>query len=234
MRDQIIAELKSMQDKTYRDFHSGLCPGTVNIIGVRIPAQRKIAQRLVRDKTAWQQYLTEVQNKYYEETMIEGIIIAAAKISMDERLRLLKTFVPKIDNWAVCDSVCASFKLKLDERALMWRFILQYQQSPREFELRFMLIMMLDHFLDDEHIAEIVRIISQLRLEDYYVKMAVAWLVAEMLVQCPEPAWRLLKNHILPTWVHNKAVQKACESFRVSSGDKSKLRALKVDSKGRK
>ena len=101
LREKIIQRLQEKQDSKYRDFHSGLCPGTVNIIGVRIPEQRKIARELTRD--GWREFLNEVQNEFYEETMVEGIIIATAKMNLTERLDWLARFVPKIDNWAVCD-----------------------------------------------------------------------------------------------------------------------------------
>ena len=104
MREELIERLFELRDIKYRDFHSGLCPGTANIIGVRIPMQRKLAQEIARGD--FRKFLAEVQNEYYEETMIEGFVIAKAKLDLAERLELLRRFVPKIDNWAVCDSVC--------------------------------------------------------------------------------------------------------------------------------
>lgn len=224
-REEIIKELQKKQDLNYRDFHSGLCPGTVNIIGVRIPEQRKIAHRVSKEN--WREFLEESQNEFYEETMVEGIIIATAKMDLSERLEWLKKFVPKINNWAVCDSVCASFKLKGQDRARVWNFITGYRQSSREFELRFMFIMMLDHFLDTEHITEVLEAVKTIRSEAYYVKMAQAWLIAEAFVEFRDVTLALLETRVLPVWVQNKAIQKIRESYRVSMDDKELVKKLK-------
>ena len=225
MRDQIITQLMQLQDVKYRDFHSGLCPRTNNIIGVRIPLQRKIAKEIIRGD--FRKFLEEVQNEFYEETMIEGMVIATAQIPLDERLRYLAKFVPKIDNWAVCDSVVASFRLRADETNRYWDFILSYRGSSREFELRFMLIMMLDHFLDKEHLEQIFTIIDTLGNDAYYVNMAIAWLVAEAFVKFREETLEFLQDDHLTKFTHNKAIQKACESYRVSTDDKVLLRGMK-------
>jgi len=225
-REEIIKELQEKQDTDYRDFHSGLCPGTVNIIGVRIPEQRKIARAVA--KGDWREFLKESQNEFYEETMVEGIVIATAKMDLPERLEWLRKFVPKIDNWAVCDSVCASFKLKGQDRAEMWNFITEYQQSSCEFELRFMLIMMLDHFLDAEHIAKVLETVKNVKSEAYYVKMAQAWLIAEAFVGFRDDALTLLEARVLSAWVQNKAIQKIRESYRVSKADKELVKRLKA------
>lgn len=221
MREELIQKLFELQDTTYRDFHSGLCPGTVNIIGVRIPLQRKLAQEIT--KRDFRIFLAEVQNQYYEETMIEGFVIAKAKLSLTERLELLRHFVPKIDNWAVCDSVCASFRFKPEDLPEVWQFILQYQNSEREFELRFMLIMMLDHFLQPEYTTDVLKIVQSIKSEQYYVKMAQAWLIAECFVKAREQTLTLLKQDVLMTWVQNKAIQKIRESYRVTPEDKQML-----------
>lgn len=225
MREKIIKQLMALQDLKYREFHSGLCPRTENIIGVRIPEQRKIAKELIKDD--FRKFLAEVKNEFYEETMIEGIVIAMAPMSLDDRMEYLTRFVPKIDNWAVCDSVCASFKLLPKERDTYWNFVLTYRGSVREFELRFMLIMMLDLFLDDEHLQQIFTIIDTLRTEAYYVNMATAWLVAEAFTKYRDETLRFLQDNHLSRFTHNKAIQKACESYRVDTDDKILLRSMK-------
>lgn len=221
MREELIRKLFELQDTTYRDFHSGLCPGTVNIIGVRIPMLRKIAKELI--KQDYRQFLAEMRNEYYEETMIEGFVIATAKISLTERLRLLKDFVPKIDNWAVCDSVCASFKFQQEDLPQVWRLVTRYVSSRKEFELRFMLITMLDHFLQPEYISEVLKIAQSIESGQYYVRMAQAWLIAECFIKAREQTLALLKHNTLTPWVQNKAIQKIRESYRVTPEDKQML-----------
>lgn len=218
MRDEIITKLYQLRDVKYRDFHSGLCPGTANIIGVRIPLQRKLAQEIVQED--FRKFLNEVKNEYYEETMIEGFVIAKAKIDLAERLKLLRSYVPKIDNWAVCDSVCATLKWREEDLTKVWNFILQYQNSEAEFELRFMLIMMLDHFLWEEYVEQILAIVNKIQSEQYYVKMAQAWLVAELFIKAREQTEKFLQHNDLLPWVQNKAIQKIRESNRVTAEDK--------------
>lgn len=221
MREELIERLFELRDVKYRDFHSGLCPGTANIIGVRIPMQRKLAQEIARGD--FRKFLAEAQNEYYEETMIEGLVIAKAKLDLAERLELLRGFVPKIDNWAVCDSVCASFKFREEDLPKVWDFILQYQSSTAEFELRLMLIMMLDYFLREEYVEQILAIVNNIKSELYYVKMAQAWLIAELFVKTREQTLKLLKHNNLAPWVQNKAIQKIRESYRVTPDDKQLL-----------
>lgn len=225
MREELIERLFELRDVKYRDFHSGLCPGTANIIGVRIPMQRKLAQEIARGD--FRKFLAEAQNEYYEETMIEGFVIAKAKLDLAERLELLRGFVPKIDNWAVCDSVCASFKFREEDLPKVWDFILQFQSSTTEFELRSMLIMMLDYFLREEYVEQILVIVNNIKSEQYYVRMAQAWLIAELFVKTREQTLKLLKHNNLAPWVQNKAIQKIRESYRVTPDDKQLLLSYK-------
>lgn len=226
LREEVIQKLQEKQDLKYRDFHSGLCPGTVNIIGVRIPEQRKIARELTRD--GWREFLNEVQNEFYEETMVEGIIIATARMDLAERLDWLARFVPKIDNWAVCDSVCASFKLKPAELPEFWQFIERYRTSQHEFEQRFRLIMMLDYFLTDSYIEKVLQNVDNVKSEAYYIKMAQAWLVAEAFAKFRDLTLTFLQQNHLDGWVQNKAIQKIRESYRVSKEDKELIKSLKL------
>lgn len=225
MHKELIHKLFDLQDIKYRDFHSKLCPGAHNMIGVRIPLLRKLANDL--NKTNFYDFLHTVKNQYYEETMIEGFVIATAKMSLSERFEFLQKFVPKIDNWAVCDCVAASFKIKTADLPKYWNFIMQYQNSNQEYELRFMLIMMLDHFLYPEYLTQIFQTLNHIHSDQYYVKMAQAWLIAEMFTKHRDVTLQFLQKNNLSNWVQNKAIQKARESYRVSEVDKTMLSKLK-------
>ena len=226
MHEELIHKLFDLQDIKYRDFHSKLCPGAHNMIGVRIPLLRKLANDL--NKTNFYDFLHTVKNQYYEETMIEGFVIATAKMSLSERFEFLQKFVPKIDNWAVCDCVAASFKIKTADLPKYWNFIMQYQNSNQEYELRFMLVMMLDHFLLPEYLDRIFAIIDQLKSEQYYVNMVTAWLVAEAFAKHRDATLDYLSHDQLSVFTHNKAIQKARESRRVSPADKQTLLGMKL------
>ncbi len=221
MRDELIQKLFELQDVKYREFHSGLCPGTDSIIGVRIPLLRKLAKEIA--KQDYRQFLAEVRNEYYEETMLEGLVIATAKMLLAERLELLKSFVPKIDNWAVCDCVCASFRFRPEDLPEAWQFILQYQKSEREFELRFMLIMMLNYFVMLEYLRQVLEVVDGIKNTAYYVKMAQAWLIAEIFIKHRDAGLEFLRENHLSAWVQNKAIQKIRESYRAAPADKQML-----------
>lgn len=225
VREEIIAKLQEKVDLRYREFHSGLCPGVEKILGVRLPEQRKIAREVIQGD--WREFLKTTKNEFYEETMVEGLVIASAKMALDERLGYLREFLPKIDNWAVCDSVCASFRLKDSERAEMWNFLKDLRGSDEEFNLRFMLVMWLNHFLEDGHIAEILATVGEIKSEKYYVQMAQAWLVAEAFIKYRDQTWQFLQNNQLADSVQNKAIQKIRESYRVSAEDKELVQALR-------
>lgn len=224
-RNEVIQRLKARQDLKYRDFHSGLCPGTTNILGVRIPDQRRLAMEVARGN--YLEFLEEARGEFYEELTVEGLVIATAKMSFQERLELLRKFVPKINNWATCDTVCASLWFRPDETEAGWRFITSYRESGREFELRFMFVMMLDHFMKAEYIEDILAVVAAVRSESYYVKMAQAWLVAEIFIKFRERGIEFLKGDNLLPWTQNKAIQKIRESYRVSDADKELVKGFK-------
>lgn len=226
MRDQLIEDLLVHQDLDYATFHKRTCPNTGEMIGVRVPIQRQLAKQLCKDD--FREFLKDVKNEFYEETLIEGLVIATAPMDTDERLDFARKFVPKIQNWAICDTFCNSFKFPMNDADKIWQFLLPYRKSDSEFAVRFFLVMAMIHFLDDEHLAEILQAIREVTLDKYYVNMGKAWLIAEMFVKFREPTLALLQEQILSTFVQNKAIQKIRESFRVSKNDKTMLLNLKL------
>ena len=225
MIEEVRKELFLLQDLKYKEFHSGLCPGTDNIIGVRTPDIRNLVKDIL--KKDYKKYLDNCDNKYYEETMIEGLIIATSKMSLEEKFIYLKKFIPKIDNWAVCDIICSSFKFKVKDLEEVWSFILKYKNSNKEFELRFMIVMMMDYFLVDPYIDEVLKIIDTIQTEYYYTNMAIAWLISVAFVKNREKTLLYLKNNNLSTFTYNKSLQKIIESNRVSEQDKQVIRSMK-------
>lgn len=225
MIEEIRKILFSKQDLKYREFHSGLCPGIDNIIGVRLPEVRKIAKDLLKSNN----YISYIESdkEYYEEIMIEGILIVSSKLDILEKEKYLKTFLPKIDNWAICDSVSSSFKIRKQEKEEVWKFITSYKNSSKEFEIRFMLVMMMDHYLDDEYYLSIIDIVTFIKSDYYYVNMALAWLISFIYIKYPNDILDLFKDNKLDKFVHNKAIQKICESNRVSRQCKESLKKLK-------
>lgn len=218
-------ELFKNQDIKYGEFHSKLVPNCdrEKVIGVRLPTIRKIAKKAAKENA-------ETQSEYYEEKMIKGLLIAYKKMSFDERLVELEKFVPLIDNWAICDCCSSTYKFANENLDEIWKFIIKYKNST-EYEVRFMIVMMLDYFLIDEYIDRVIDILSSINREEYYINMAIAWTLATAYVNYREKILSLLENNILPIWVHNKTIQKCIESYRVTDEDKSYLKTLKIKKK---
>ena len=211
-------ELFSNQDLKYREFHKKLVPNVDEnrIIGVRLPVMRKLAK----------QDFGENKCEYYEEIMIKGFTVANKKCSVEEHLEDLKNFVPMIDNWGVCDSVCSSLKFTEKYKEEMYPFILSYIDKS-EFETRFAIVMLIDYYLTDEYIDEVLDIFRKTSGE-YYVNMAVAWAISAAFVKYREKTLALLEEKTLPKDVQNKAIQKIKDSFRVTKEDKDYLSGLKI------
>lgn len=226
MLEEVRAELLDLRDEGYLVFNKKTNPELENSLGVRIPEQRKIAKRIA--KGDFWQYLDAEPKKYYEEIMIEGIVIATAPMSTMERFDYLANFVPRIHDWATCDCAAASFKIKPKELPEYWNFIMRYRDSRAEFEIRFMLVMILDHFILPEYWTRIIEILEHLPSQAHYVEMAAAWLISVMMVKDREKTIAYLAgdNH-LSDFVQNKAISKCRESFRVSKEDKELLKTLR-------
>lgn len=151
----------------------------------------------------------------------------AKKAALDERFALLDDFVPLIDNWAICDCCCATYKFTLKNLNEVFNYILKYKDGS-EYEVRFMCVMMLDYFLKNEFIAEVLSTLLSLNRDEYYINMAVAWALATAYVNFKDKVNPVLENKVLPAWVHNKTIQKICESYRICDDDKKYLKTLKI------
>ncbi len=220
-------QLEALSDPAYRDFHLKTCPQAEHLLGVRVPELRKIAKSIVKNSNYFE-FLDQIQPYYYEEIMVTGIVIASAPMSFDERLNYLTWFLPMINNWAICDCFCASFKPKPSELTSYWHFLLSLQTSDAEYTLRFMYVMMLDHFMSAEYLPQIFTVLDSVQSELYYVQMAKAWLVAEILIKFYDLGLEYLTHDYLSTFVHNKSIQKACESRRLTLDQKQHLRSIKL------
>lgn len=216
----IRKRLFELQDLKYKQVHSNLCPNNDNIIGVRVPVLKKIAKDLYnQDKDI----LRKIGNLYYEEVMLQGLIISLSTKSVEERIKLVENFVPKIDNWAICDTFCSSLKINKKEKSIYWDFLKKYYKSNKEFEIRFLLVMLLDHYLEENYIDEICNIIRNIHNDCYYVKMAKAWLISIMYIKYPQYTLEQLDKLNLDSWTYNKSIQKIIESKRVGIEQKKYL-----------
>ena len=224
-KNTIREELFVNQDKEYQKFHSSLCPNVNGIIGVRIPILRKMAKQIAKENP--EEFLNEVSIEFYEEKMLYGFVIGYYKMELEKRLEYLDKFVPMIDNWAVCDCSCSTFKFTLHARKEVWKYLQKYCQSEKEYELRFAIIMLMNYYLTEEYIDKVLAIYDTIKHDGYYVKMAVAWSISVAYVKFPEKIMGFLKQNHLDNFTHNKTIQKMIESYRVEKEVKEKIRKMK-------
>ena len=224
-KEEIREELINLADEKYKKFHSNLCPGVDNILGVRLPILRKISKDL--SKNNYKDYLDNDSIKYYEEIMVEGLIIGYIKVDNETRFKYIRNFVPKINNWAVCDSFCNNLKFTKKNMSEVWDFILPYTSSKNEFDVRFAVVMMLNFYIVDDYIDNVLSVLNDIHHDGYYVKMAVAWAVSFAYIHFPDKALSFLKNNNLDNFTYNKSLQKIIESNRVSKEYKDLMRSMK-------
>ena len=222
----IRKRLEELSDEKYKKFHSSLCPKSSEIIGVRIPDLRNLAKEII-NTTDVEKYLKEALDDTYEERTLQGLVLGLWKTDINTFTKYLKKFIPKINSWAVCDVSVAGFKIIKKNMEYIWEFNKKYLKSNKEFELRFSIVVLLDYFIIEQYIDEVLDILNNIRSEDYYVKMAVAWTLQVAYVKFPEKTMNLLKNNNIDDWTYNKALQKIIESYRVTEIDKEKIRKMK-------
>lgn len=223
MKD-IIEELFSLQDIKYRDFHSALMPTVPKekIIGVRIPLVRRLARSLMKNERA-RDFTRELPHIYYEENNLHAFIICEerdVKRLFDE----LDRFLPFVDNWATCDSlrpkILSSYKKELIEKIDEWL------KSSHEYTVRFAIEMLMVHFLDDDFDISLAERVAKTESDGYYINMMCAWYFATALAKQWDSIFPFIKENRLPLWVHNKAIRKAIESYRITKDQKEILRGL--------
>jgi 3-methyladenine DNA glycosylase AlkD len=146
----LVLHLKSLADEKYRVFSQKLILNTDNIIGVRIPLVKSLAKQIVKGN--WEQYLLVCRSDTHEEIMLEGLVIGLCQASVDKVLHFTEKFIPKINNWAVCDSFCSSFKIAVSHKKQAFEFIVPYTYSKNEFEVRLGVVLLLEIFIDQEYI----------------------------------------------------------------------------------
>lgn len=226
MERKVRNSLFQMQDLKYKEFHSNLCPNVDDIIGVRVPVLREYAKELYKNNK-----LSEIKigNKYYEELVIQGMIIGfQTKEPIEEVIKQIKKIVPKINSWAVCDVFCAGLKITKKHPKEIFNLIQGYLKSEKEYELRFAIVMLLDYYINDEYIDKVLQILDNVKSDKYYVQMASAWAISICLVKYYEKTILFLEKCKLDKFTYNRAIQKAIESYRIQDNKKQELRKMKI------
>ena len=215
-----------MQDTAYRDFHSRLIP-TVDkerIIGIRTPCLRKFAKQLAKEYDV-SAFLSELPHQYYEENNLHAFIIETYS-DFDTLISYLDLFLPYVDNWATCDGLrpkCfCNEKEKLLVKAKEWIL------DDRVYVVRFGIGVLMNHYLDDAFERNMIDIVCNVKSDEYYIKMMVAWYFATALAKQYKDTVAVLEKQLLDRWTHNKTIQKAVESYRITNEQKNYLKTLKV------
>lgn len=225
MENIIRKQIFELIDTDYQKFSATLIPTINNVLGVRLPELRKIAKKIV--KGDWRAYLETAKDEYFEEVMLQGMVIGYVKTDIEEHLSYVASFVPKIDNWSVCDSFCTGLKSTKENKERVWEFLQPYLSSKKEYEIRFGVVMLLDFYIETEYIERVLNLLDRVKHEGYYAKMAVAWAVSICYVKLPDSTMEYLRNNTLDDFTYNKALQKITESNRVDKETKSLIRSMK-------
>ncbi|MOA03051.1 DNA alkylation repair enzyme [compost metagenome] len=225
MEKSIRQQLFDLANEDYQKFSAALIPNINNVMGVRLPELRKLAKKIAHDD--WRAYLKHADHDFFEEVMLQGMVIGYVKADIDEILYYIADFIPKINNWSVCDSFCTGLKFTKLHREKVWDFIQPYLSSKQEYEIRFGVVMLLDYYIDETYIERVLRLLDRVELQGYYVKMAVAWAVSICYIKLPDYTMAYLKNNSLDHFTYNKALQKITESYRVDPESKLVIRSMK-------
>ena len=218
--------LFQLQDKGYRDFQSKLIPTipVETIIGVRIPVIRKLAKEYEKDPKSVE-FLKQLPHTYYDENILHALLVAEIK-DYEVCVKEVERFLPYVDNWAVCDifspKVFRKNKDKLIDKIREWT------ASGHPYTCRFGMEMLMTHFLDEDFRVEYLEIPATVHSEEYYVNMMIAWFYATALAKQWDAAVGYIEKKCLDPWTHNKTIQKARESYRITREQKEYLKTLKV------
>ena len=250
MRESIREELLIITESDYKKFTSSLLPGIENVLGVRLPILRDMAKKIIKDD--WRDELAQLQDIYFEEIILRGLIIGYSNTDINETLEYITAFVPKINNWSVCDSFCVSLKIMQKNREIVWKYLQKYLYSDKEFEVRFGIISLLDHYIkcdqngksikrlrgvtiadvensleqNGEYIERILHALNREFTQGYYTQMAAAWAMAEAFCTFPYKTMNTLEHCKMDKFTYKKTIQKICESRIPSDEVKKMLRNL--------
>ncbi|MBE6156279.1 MAG: DNA alkylation repair protein [Firmicutes bacterium] len=225
----ISGSLNKYINLEYKKFHEKICQTNYEILGIKIPILRKIVKELLK-KYSYQEILNNLNNDYYEHVMMQSLVIANCNVDYKERLKLIDKFLPKIDNWAICDIFCSELKFTKKHKKEFLNYITPYFQNQNEYYQRFAIVIVLDYYINDDYINFILNKILEIKSDYYYVKMAISWCLSICLVKHFDvtKVFFNANKYKFDKWTYNKALQKARESLRISKEKKKILQKMKI------
>ena len=222
----IQKDLFELRDEKYKIFHSKLIPN-VNpdlVIGVRTPVLRKYALKFAKTDKAMD-FINKLPHKYYEENNLHAFVLETVK-DFDTAICLWEKFLPYIDNWATCDMF--SDKVFKNHRDKILPYVKKWLKSGNTYTIRYAIKILMDLFLDEYFKSDYMDMVSKIKSDEYYVNMMIAWYFATALAKQYETTITYIEQRKLPVWIHNKTIQKAVESYRITKDTKEYLKALRV------
>lgn len=222
----ITERLISLSNVKDGDFSAKLTPSVERsaVLGVKVPVLRKLAKEYYGTLQG-NDFLKSLPHKYLEENSLHFFMVSLEK-DFDKQIILVNQFLPYVDNWATCDEFSsATFKKNPDK---LLPYIKTWIKSDKTYTVRFGIGMLLKYFLDDNYFTGVLDMVAEVKSEEYYVNMMTAWFFATALAKRYDDAIKFFTHKTLSTFCHNKSIQKACESFRISDEHKAFLKALKV------
>ncbi|MCQ2445700.1 MAG: DNA alkylation repair protein [Clostridia bacterium] len=222
---EIEEKLFSLKDEEYRLFQAKLMPGIdpERIIGVRTPLLRALSKELSKEEGI-EAFLNDLPHRYYDEYNLHGFIISREK-NYEKAVCYVDALLPYVDNWATCDLLSPTVFKK--HRGELGKEIERWMTSDRAYTVRFGMEMAMSHYLDEDFDEKWLRMASEIHSEEYYVRMMAAWYFATALAKQWDAAIPYIENNRLDIWTHNKAIQKAVESYRITESQKDYLRTLR-------
>ncbi len=219
-----ITYLFSLRDEKYRNFTFKLLNNDkINMIGIRIPELKKMSKMIV--KMDYMSFIKNNSHEYFEEIMLHGLVVTSLKIPFNESIALFNDYIKYIDNWSCCDSVIANYKSFNKNLDAGLKYIKKYLNSKNSWINRVGIVLLLDYYIKDDYIDKIYDLIDNIKVDEYYVKMAIAWLLSTCLIKYYDKTIEYLKRTNIDDWTYNKAIQKAIESYRIKNKDE--LRTMK-------
>lgn len=223
--EEIRTQLFQLAEEEYQKFSSSLLPNIDNILGVRLPELRKLAKKIAKGN--WFKYIAVADSEYFEEIMLQGMVLGYVKSDIEDILQYVAEFIPKINSWSVCDSFCSGLKITVDNRERVWNFIQPFLNSAEEYQVRFGVVMLLNFYIVEDYIDRVLELLDNTKHQGYYAKIAVAWAVSICYVKFPERTMEYLKNNTLDNFTYNKTLQKITESLKVDKETKIIIRSMK-------
>lgn len=227
MRTEILNRLRALADVNYCEFTKKLLPQDCPLLGVRIPELRRFAKMLKTEGRAGEYLKVPLHSLLYQEELIlYALLLASVSLPPEEKIAKIKSFIPHINSWAVCDIFCAALKETKKSPAFFYSTFQPYAKTNAEYQIRFFYVLALDYFITPNFLPALFNIVATQRYVGFYDQMAVAWFLSVAYVKYPEQTEEFILNTPLPKFVFNKTISKISDSFRVTKAAKTRLKAL--------